>query len=133
MNWLLASRLPEVYLTPLDHPVVLVECVIRILLMVLSFLMLIDTKSRTGRCGIIVYAVGLAIYLGSWIVLLRDPITDNPVVLLSGYWSAVIWLVGIGLSSDKLWIRIPWRRWIYIALSVLFGVFHTWHGCLLLR
>lgn len=133
MNWLLASHLPEVYSTPLDHPVVSIERIIRILLIVLSLFMLIDTKSRTGRLGIMIYVVGLVIYLGSWIVLLRDPTTDNPVVLLSGYWSAVIWPVGIGLSSDKLWIRIPWRRWIYITLSVLFGVFHIWHGYLLLR
>ncbi|WP_291529572.1 hypothetical protein [Bacteroides sp. UBA939] len=90
-------------------------------------------KSRTGRLGIRIYAIGLAIYLTSWIILLCDPVTDNLVVLLSGYWSAVIWLVGIGLASDKLWIRIPWRRWIYITLSIMFGVFHTWHGYLLLK
>lgn len=131
-NMLFTRHLPEQYLADISHWVIYAECVVRILLMALSFLMLIDTKSRTGRLGIGVYVSGLAIYIASWIILLCNIATDNMIVLLSGYWSAVIWLVGIGLSSDKLWIRMPWRRWFYIVLSVLFGVFHTWHGYLLL-
>ncbi len=131
-NMLFTRHLPEIYLVRIDHPAVVAEHIVRVVLMALSFLMVIDTKSRTGRTGIWIYATGLSIYFASWVVLLNNPSTDNPVVLLSGYWSATIWLVGIGLTGGKLWIGIRWRRWIYIVLSVLFGVTHTAHGYILL-
>ncbi len=133
LNVLFTSRLPEMYLVRIDHPVVIAEQIVRVVLMALSFLMVIDTKSRTGKAGIWVYAVGLLAYFISWMVLLRQPATDNPLVLLSGYWTAAIWLVGIGLAGGKLWVRLPWRRWIFIALAVLFGALHTYHGYILLK
>ncbi len=132
LNVLFTSRLPEMYLVRIDHPVVIAEQIVRVVLMALSFLMVIDTKSRTGRAGILVYAIGLLTYFISWVLLLQHPATDNPIVLLSGYWTAAVWLVGIGLAGGKLWIRLPWRRWIFIALSILFWALHTWHGYILL-
>jgi hypothetical protein len=54
------------------------------------------------------------------------------ILQLSGYWTATIWLIGIGVIGKKLFIKIPYHYTLYVILSVLFGIIHTYHGYIIL-
>jgi hypothetical protein len=127
--------LPECYLKNISHIIVPIEIIVRITLMALSAIMIIDIKGRTGKAGAIIYITGLIIYFVSYFVLINYPDTiigKNTILQLSGYWTATIWLIGIGLIGKQLFIKIPYHYVLYIVLSVLFGIIHTYHGYILL-
>jgi hypothetical protein len=119
----------------ISHIIVQIEIIVRIILMALSAIMIIDIKDRVGKAGVIIYITGLIIYFVSYFVLINysdTVIGKNMILQLSGYWTAMIWLIGIGLIGKKLFIKMPYHYVLYIVLSVLFGIIHTYHGYLLL-
>ena len=134
INVLFTEYLPECYLKNISHIILPVESIVRIILMALSAVMIIDISDRTGKTGILTYITGLVIYSVSYLILIKhyDTIGGNNIILqLSGYWTATIWLIGIGLIGKKLFIKIPYHCVIYIILSILFGIIHTYHGYIL--
>jgi hypothetical protein len=135
LNILCTEYLPEYYLKSISHIIIPIEMVVRIILVALSTVMMIDIKDRIGKTGFIIYLVGLVIYFTSYFILINYSDTvvgKNIIVQLSGYWTAMIWLIGIGLTGKKLFVKIPYHYTLYIILSVLFGMIHTCHGYILL-
>ena len=135
INILFTGYLPECYLKNISHIIIYAESIVRIILMALSALMIIDISDRTGKTGILIYIAGLVIYSVSWLILIMYPetVAENSIILqLSGYWTATIWLIGTGITGNKLFVKIPYHYIIYIILSILFGILHTCHGYILL-
>lgn len=135
INILSIKYLPEYYLKNIPHAIVYLEIVVRIILMALSAVMIIDIKDRVGKTGVWIYAIGLAMYIVSYVVIINFPDTSigkSMIVQLSGYWTATIWLIGIGLIGKRLFVKMPYHYSCYVVLSILFGMIHTYHGYLLM-
>jgi hypothetical protein len=49
---------------------------------------------------------------------------------LAPTYTPILWAVGIGLVGEQLHWRGAYRRWIYIAMAVLFTAFHVSHAIL---
>ena len=67
----------------------------------------------------------------AWVLLVYFPQSAWSTSLIdstAAAWTSLIWLIGIGLIGDSLYIPIPYRSWVYIGLSVIFAVFHTLHA-----
>jgi len=135
LNILFTKYLPECYLKNISHIIVPIEITVRIILMALSTIMIIDVKDKVGKTGILIYITGLIIYFASYFILINcyeTVVGENMILQLSGYWTAMIWLIGIGLIGKKLFVKIPYHYALYMILSVLFGIIHTYHGYILL-
>lgn len=135
INVLSIKYLPEYYLKDIPHVIVYLEIVVRVILMALSAVMIMDIKDRVGKIGAWIYVIGLAMYIVSYVVIINlsdTSIGENMIVQLSGYWTATIWLIGIGLIGRRLFVKMPYHYSCYIILSILFGMIHTYHGYTLL-
>jgi len=54
----------------------------------------------------------------------------NVIFILAPYWTSIIWLIGIGLAGNRLFINIPYHFTVYLILSVIFTTIHTIHSYL---
>lgn len=137
-NTIFIAYLPESYFkmyTDPDIPVFIkwAENLSLLLIFILAALMPLRIKNKTQKLGMGIYLLGLVIYLLAWRPLILFP---------SGEWSSsifgftsltytpIILLIGIGLIGEKLYIKLKYRRWVFIAVSFLFIFFRTWHSVL---
>ena len=131
---LFTKYLPELYLKNISHTIVPIETAVRILLIALSSIMKINIQNRKGKIGVLIYITGLFLYFVSYFVLINHAdavVGKNMILHLSGYWTAMIWLIGIGLIGNRLFVKIPYHYSLYIILSILFGMMHTYYGYIL--
>jgi hypothetical protein len=85
---------------------------------------------------ICIYIAGTLIYFISWLILIYLPESKwskSTGGLLAPAYTAIIWLMGIALVSEKYYISIPYEKWHYIIPAVLFTVFHTFNTYMVLR
>ena len=136
LNILFVKYLPNCYLENISHIIVHIENILRIVLIALSTIMIIDIKDRFGKIGFLIYTIGVVVYFISYFILINYSDTavvrKNMILQLSGHWSAIIWLIGIGLIGKRFFINIPYHYALYIILSIVFGIIHTYHGYILL-
>jgi hypothetical protein len=125
------SKLPSHYLKKIIHPIVNIETITRIITIALSLIMAIHSENKSGKTGLIIYILGVIIYFFSYFVEIYFTETvfgKNIFVILAPYRTSVIWLIGIGLLGNKLFLNIPYHYLIYIFLSITFSAVHTYHG-----
>ena len=70
-------------------------------------------------------------YFLAWILMVYFPQSMWSTSLIGSTataWTSLLWLIGIGLIGDSLYITIPYRPWVYISLSVIFAAIHTLHA-----
>jgi len=127
--------LPEQYLKNIPHIIVPIETIVRLVLIALSTIMTINIQNRKGKIGFGIYITGLIFYFSSYFLLIKYADTDigkNTILQLSGYWTAAIWLIGIGLVGNRLFVKVPYHYTVYIILSILFGILHTYYGYIII-
>ena len=135
-NILFAASLPRGYSMEFfwkDIPPIIgtTENVLRIIVFFLPLLMPLTIKTTGQKIGLGIYLVGLAIYFLSWIMQIYYPASTWSSSLfgfLAPAYTTIIWFIGIGLVGNKLFIKIPYKPIIYIALSAAFVVVHTGHA-----
>jgi len=130
-NIVFTKYLPEFYLRNIDHPIVTIETVARIITIAFSVIMAIKLDNKIGKIGLIVYIIGVLIYFCSYFIVIKIPsisFHNNIIVLLAPYWTSVLWLIGIGLLGNKLFINIPYHYTAYIIISIVFAIIHSIHG-----
>jgi hypothetical protein len=130
-NILFTKYLPEFYLKNLNHPIVTIETVARIITIAFSIIMAIKLDNKIGKTGLIVYIIGILIYFCSYFIVIKIPVIsfhNNFIVLLAPYWTSAIWLTGIGLCGNKLFINMPYHYTAYIIISIVFAIMHSIHG-----
>lgn len=130
-NIIFTKYLPEHYLKTINHPVVTIETILRIITIAFSILMVFKLDGKINNIGLIVYIIGLLIYFCSYFVVIKFPANsfdNNIIVLLAPYWTSVLWLIGIGLLGNKLFINIPYHFSVYILIAILFTFVHSIHG-----
>ncbi len=130
-NIVLTKFLPEQYLKNVNHPIVIIETIIRIITIVFSVIMAAKPDNIIGKTGLIIYIAGVLIYFCSYFIVINIPAVsfhNNIIILLSPYWTAGLWLLGIGLLGNKLFVSIPYHYSVYIIISIIFTVIHSIHG-----
>ena len=132
-NIILFQKLPLHYLKNIAHPIIFMETIARILTIAFSFIMVINIQSKIGKIDLIIYIIGVVIYLASYFIVIyfnNAIIEKNIFVILSPYWTSIIWLIGIGLIGNISFLKIPYHFTNYIILSIIFTTIHTIHGYL---
>ena len=102
--------------------ILVAETVLRVVVFALPVLLPLQWADRLSRAGIVVYVVGTLIYCGSWIPLVYLPDarwSTSALGVLAPYFTPLIFFVGIGLIGHS---------WVFVLMSVLLIIFHTWHG-----
>ena len=130
-NIIFTKHLPEFYLKKINHPIVTIETIARIITIAFSVIMAIRLDNKIGKVGLIVYIIVVLIYFFSYFMVIKIPVIsfrNNFIVLLAPYWTSVLWLIGIGLLGNKLFINIPYHYAAYILISIVFAVIHSIHG-----
>ena len=136
LNLLWATRLPpmwqfEFFWKDIPPAIAYGENISRILVNVLPVFMPLRVSTKQQRTGLVIYIIGTLIYFLAWILLVYFPQSAWSTSLVGSTataWTSLLWLIGIGLIGDSLYIPIPYRSWVYILLSVIFAAFHTLHA-----
>jgi hypothetical protein len=130
-NIIFTKYLPEHYLKNINHPIVTIETIARIITIVFALIMAMKLDNKIGKIGLIVYIIGILIYFCSYFIVIKASeisLHNNIIVLLAPYWTSVLWLIGIGLLGNKLFINIPYHYIAYIIISIVFAIIHSIHG-----
>ncbi len=134
-NVLLANRLPAPFQMDnfwKDIPAVLGtgENVLRGLVCFLPALMPLSVATRVQKAGLWIYAIGVLVYFLSWTAQILWPQSawsTSWIGFLAPAYTALFWLVGIGLLGDRLYFQSPYRSWMYLGLAGVFIAFHVTH------
>jgi len=130
-NIVFTKYLPEFYLKNTKSPIVTIETIARVITIAFSVIMAINLDNKIGKTGLVVYIIGVFIYFCSYFIVIKIPAIsfhNNIIVLLAPYWTSVLWLIGIGLLGNKLFINIPYHYAAYIVISIVFAAIHSIHG-----
>jgi len=135
-NILFATSLPRGYSIEFfwkDIPPIVgtTENILRIVAFFLPLLMPLTIKTRRQKIGLGIYLAGVAIYFLSWVLQIHLPESawsSSLFGFLAPAYTTLIWLIGIGLIGDKLFVKVPYKSIIYMAISTVFVVFHTTHA-----
>jgi len=130
-NIIFTKYLPEFYLRDINHTIVIMETIARILTIAFSVIMAIKLDNKIGKLGLIVYIIVILIYFFSYFIVIKIPAisyNNNLVVLLAPYWTSILWLIGIGFLGNKLFLNIPYHYIVFIIVSIVFVIIHNIHG-----
>jgi hypothetical protein len=135
-NVLLMRRLPkayqpDVFWRSIPAWIGFGENALRIFVFVLPLFMPLRVSSPGQSIGFALYAAGLILYFRSWSMQVRRP--QSPWSLsrwgfMAPAFTPLIWLTGIALIGDSLFVPVRYSPWVYIALSVAFLAFHNLHA-----
>ncbi|HEX9069534.1 MAG TPA: hypothetical protein VF807_12255 [Ktedonobacterales bacterium] len=106
------------------------ETISRMAIILFPLLLSVGLRRRSQRVGLAIYLVGLAAYAGSWVGLIFFPESiwsTSLIGFLAPTYTPLLWAIGIGLVGDRLHWQSPYRPWIYIAIALIFTVFHVSH------
>ena len=137
-NLVMTSRLPEslsvdVFWRDIPPAIATGEQVFRTFVVALPFLMPLGLRRRSQRLGAALYVIGAGPYVLSWVPLVFRPASDRSTSLvgfLAPSVTPLIWTTGIALVGDSLYLPVPYRPWMYVALSIGFVAFHVAHAAI---
>jgi hypothetical protein len=121
---------PEVFDNNIPNLIAYSENILRAVVFVLPAFMLLSFKTKRAKVGLVIYLIGLLCYFSSWLLVIIYPESNwsNSLIGFSApAYTTIIWFVGIGLIGNKAYIKIPYLSVIYISVSIIFVVVHTWH------
>lgn len=138
-NVIFRAYLPESYILNLSGskiPSILkwTEDIITILVLVIPLFLQLRVKNRMQRLGLIIYFIGLLIYFFAWrpIILYPNGEWSNSLIgFISLSFTPVIFLTGIGLIGEKMFLNIVYHRSVYILLSIIFILLKTSHAIMI--
>ena len=134
-NVFLANKLPEPFNTDLfdksiPNYVLYSETIFRILVFFIPILIKIGLKKDINKIGLVVYIMGVIIYFISWLLLIYIPNSSwstSLIGFMAPAYTPILWLIGLALLGEKLFINLGYKPWIYIVLSVFFIMIHSYH------
>lgn len=120
----------DAYWNDIPPIVAYTEHILKAVVFVVPAIMVLSLKTQRQKIGIAVYAVGVVIYFLSWYIQIYHP-ESSWSTSLAGFmapaYTALFWLIGIGLIGKNAYIPIPSiSRW-YMVLAVCFVVVHSIH------
>lgn len=135
-NIVLAKKLPIAFQPEIfwkDIPVFLTfgENISRVIVFMLTLLMPLCIANTRTKKGLLLYVGGIILYFASWLVLIYFPDTTwtNSVFgFMAPTYTPIFWLIGIGLIGNSFYFKLPFKRWIFISVSIIFLLFHNFHA-----
>jgi len=121
---------PEVFWKEIPAWLKYAENISRILLFILTILMPLGLSTSTQKCGLILYIGGTLLYFASWLLLIYFPDSgwiNGTFGFMAPAYTPLLLLTGIGLIGYTFYFNLPFRRWFFILISILFLIFHNWH------
>lgn len=137
-NAALSGQLPRAY-TPAvfdrDIPALLAaaEQALRVLVFALPFFAPFELASRRQRFGLLVFGLGLLVYVASWLALIGWPASAWSMTaagFLAPAYTPILFLLGLAMLMQRLHWPSPYRWWLYLLLCVAFLAAHTGHAAL---
>ncbi len=110
------------------------ENISRLIMFVFISFMPLKIITNMQKNGLLLYVAGTLLYFAAWIILIYFPDTtwSNGVYgLLAPAYTPFFWLIGIGFIGDSLFLKIPYKRWLYFLVVIVFLIFHNWHTYLI--
>jgi hypothetical protein len=98
------------------------ENITRIFVFAFPLFLPMQVKDRLSKTGLIVYLAGTMIYFAAWIPLILAPDSawsQSAIGLLAPRMTPFLPFLGIALIGHSF---------LYVCLSVIFIILHTWHG-----
>ncbi len=133
-NKLPKSSLPPILLNDITSFITYGESISRIFMFIFIFFMPLQLVTTSQKKGFAIYCAGTMIYFASWLVLIYFPNSmwsKSAFGLVAPAYTPLFWLIGIGLIGNSLYFNIPYRRWLYFLVVIVFLIFHNWHTYLI--
>lgn len=119
---------PDVFQYSIPLFILVGEHGLRILIFLLTLLMPLPHNGQ--RSAVVLYVAGVLIYFASWLPLIVYPESrwsQSFVGFMAPAYTPVCWLTGIAMIGYKFYVGWPYKKWMFIMLSVIFLVFHNVH------
>jgi hypothetical protein len=110
-----------------------IENASRLVVAALPFLMPLEVNAPIQRRGLIVFGVGVVLYFASWLAVLLAPASTwsrSPIGFLAPAYTPVVWLLGIALVGQRLYLGRLYRWWMYLFPACVFLAAHVGHTAL---
>ena len=110
------------------------ENISRLLMFVMISFMTIRIVKPIQKKGLVLYILGTLLYFASWLILMYLPNSEwskSVLGLLAPAYTPLFWLIGIGLIGFSYFFNIPFKRWLYFLIVIIFIIFHNWHTYLI--
>ncbi len=121
---------PDIFWSDIPSFIAYGENISRALVFGLALLMPLRIATPLQKNGLLLYIAGVLVYFASWIVLISFPESawsnSLPGFMAPAY-TPLFWLMGIALVGDSLYFNLPYRRWLFIAIALVFLLFHNLH------
>ena len=135
-NLIFYSKLPEPYQSEGGWnkfpPVFSIsEKVLLILTIAILFFLVIEVKHKLQKVGLIFYAIGVILYLLSWIMQIYWPESVwsiSPFGFSAPALSPFIWLIGLGMMSKVVNHKLKVLHPVYFMVMSLFILIHVFHA-----
>ena len=139
VNLLWAGRLPpewqfDVFWRNIPPALAYGERIGSLIVNILPVLMPLRFSTLMQKKGLVIYIVGMLIYVASWVMMVCFPQSAwsmSQIGFTAITWTPLVWLVGIGLVGDSFYFPIPYKPWFYILPSGIFVAFHFSHALLI--
>jgi len=108
----------------------------RLITVVWPFLMPLDITTSSQRRGLVVFVVGVSLYVLSWVALILYPQarwSTSWAGFLAPAYTPLVWLIGLGIMGRRLYWPVPYRWWAYVGMAGVFVAFHVTHAALVYR
>ena len=125
---------PEIFWKNIPSFISYAENISRLIMFVLISFMPIKIVTVIQKKGFVLYVIGVLLYFASWLMLMYFPNSmwsKSVLGLLSPAYTPLFWLIGIGLIGDSFYFNIPFKRWVYFLVVIIFLIFHNWHTYLI--
>jgi hypothetical protein len=121
---------PDEFSRDIPTPLAYAENGLRIAVFGLPFLMPLDTSAPGAVRALFTFGAGTLIYFASWLALIWLPESRwcrSPWGFAAPAYTPVIWLLGIVLLGDRLFLGTFYRWWMYLVLCLAFLAAHITH------
>jgi hypothetical protein len=134
-NILLVDKLPnefqpEIFGSNIPVFITYGENIFRFLIFGLTLIMPLKIETNIQKKGFILYVIGVLLYFASWYLLIYFPHnkwSNNILGFMSPAYTPLFWLIGIGLIGNNFYFNLPYKKWYFFFISVMFLIFHNLH------
>lgn len=122
---------PEVFSKDIPAFVKYGENISRVIVFMFTALMPLSISGKAQKQGILIYTGGILLYFCSWLALIYFPYSgwsNSAAGFMAPAYTPLFWLIGIGLTGNSFYFKLPYKRWLFISASVIFLIFHNFHA-----
>lgn len=132
---LFTSKLPPAYAMSnfwanIPSFIAIPENTLRYLVCFLPFLMPLSVETKGQKIGVLLYILGVLAYFLGWGAEILFPLSawsTSWTGFLAPAYTALFWLLGIGLICKRFFFKSPYRSWMYLLAVLIFIAFHVTH------